>query len=201
MPHNKSRLSTIRLILVILSLTALQIFLSFLLFTSGPDSTCLLASCGWTFSSLTSKSMTVLIFLQALLFFVPIMPMILVIVSRFRKINAWVTAPLLLIWALPIINFSVGGRLGLVGCRNFNTFAQTAGRYAKLAEEVYYLDHGGDVSGGYANSLGPLQVLYRDVIIDDHLVTFSFGTVTTSGYTFTTTHKCSCGKKVFTFTD
>ena len=80
----------------------------------------------------------------------------------------------------------------------YDASAQSAGRNAKLAEEVYYNDHGGDISGGYTSNLRDLLVYDRN-LSDDLSVTFSFVKCDTSGYTFTTKH--DSGKTIYTWTD
>jgi len=105
-----------------------------------------------------------------------------------------------------MIVVAIIGILALIAIPNFvalrskayDASAQSAGRNAKLAEEVYYNDHGGDISGGYADSLLSLLTYDRN-LSDDSAVTFSFGTVSTSGYTFQTKHQN--GKTWYTWTD
>jgi len=81
----------------------------------------------------------------------------------------------------------------------YDSSAQSAGRNARLAEEVYYNDHGGEISGGYTCHLDDLLV-YDNNLTDDPDVTFNFTACNCSGYTFTTTHRLGCGR-VYTFSD
>ena len=105
-----------------------------------------------------------------------------------------------------MIVVAIIGILALIAIPNFvalrskayDASAQSAGRNAKLSEEVYYNDHGGDISGGYADNLAALLTYDRN-LSDDSAVTFSFGSVTTSGYTFQTKH--FNGKTWYTWTD
>jgi type IV pilus assembly protein PilA len=95
-----------------------------------------------------------------------------------------------------MIVVAIIGILALIAIPNFislrakayNASAQSAGRNSKLSEEVYYNDHGGDVSGGYTNSLTEL-LAYDHNLTDDSNVTFIFGTTTRSQYHITTSHK------------
>jgi prepilin-type N-terminal cleavage/methylation domain-containing protein len=80
--------------------------------------------------------------------------------------------------------------------RAYNASAQSAGRNARLSEEVYYQNTGGDVDGGYTNSLITL-LLYDKNLTDDPLVTFAFTSATVSSYTYTTRHKK--GSSTFTW--
>jgi len=82
--------------------------------------------------------------------------------------------------------------------RAYNASSKSAGRNAKLSQEVWYNEAGGDVSGGYAVGLQWLLSFDRN-LTDDTDVTFLFGTCNSSGYTFTTSHANSA--ETFFFTD
>ena len=69
----------------------------------------------------------------------------------------------------------------------YNASAQSSGRNAKLAEEVYYQTNDADAGGGYTNSLATLLGVNRN-LTDDPSVTFTFIGVGKSGYTFSTAH-------------
>ncbi len=105
-----------------------------------------------------------------------------------------------------MIVVAIIGILALIAIPNFislrakayDASAQSAGRNAKLAQEVYYNDSGGEISGGYATSLAEL-LAYDENLVDDASVTFTFGSANASGYTFTTQHMNS--SKTFTWTD
>ncbi|MBZ0273283.1 prepilin-type N-terminal cleavage/methylation domain-containing protein [bacterium] len=105
-----------------------------------------------------------------------------------------------------MIVVAIIGILALIAIPNFielrakayDSSAQSAGRNAKLAEEVYYNDHGGDISGGYSSDLADLLVYDRN-LTDDAAVTFVFSHASSSRYTFTTKH--NNGKTTYTWTD
>ena len=78
----------------------------------------------------------------------------------------------------------------------YDCHAKNVGRNAKLAMEFSaVLDESGT---RYKSNLIDLLIFDRN-LTDDPDVTFSFGIVTSSGYTFTTSHKR--GKTIFTWTD
>ena len=88
--------------------------------------------------------------------------------------------------------FSLGQHSGfngeiLEGLRDDNTRAQTAGRNARIAEEVYFQNSGGDNGGSYAGNLKSL-LIWDKHLNEDGSVTFLFGHCNASGYTFTTRH-------------
>jgi len=94
-----------------------------------------------------------------------------------------------------MIVIAIIGILALIAIPNFiqlrsrayNASAQSSGRNAKTAQEVYFQNSGGDNGGGYASTLTDL-LRWDKNLSDDTDVTFSFGTCNTSGYTFTTSH-------------
>ncbi len=83
--------------------------------------------------------------------------------------------------------------------RAYNASAKSAGRNAKLAQEVWFNEKGGDISGGYSSDLAELLSYDRN-LTDDNDVTFVFGSCDTSGYTYTTQHANGQGT-TFLFTD
>ena len=103
-----------------------------------------------------------------------------------------------------MIVLAIIGILALIAIPNFislrekayDASAQSAGRNAKLAEEVYYNDR--FISGGaYAGDLDSL-LTYNKNLADDASVTFTFSTADSSGYTITTQHASSGNTFVFT---
>lgn len=80
----------------------------------------------------------------------------------------------------------------------YDASAQSAGRNAKIAEEVYYQNSFGDNGGSYLASLKDLLEWDKN-LTDDPEVTFIFGGCDTSGYTFTTSH--AKGRQPFNYTD
>lgn len=80
--------------------------------------------------------------------------------------------------------------------KDYNTSAQSAGRNAKIAEEVFYV--GNLDFQKYTDQLAELLIWDKN-LTDDPGVTFIFGTCTASGYTFTTSHVK--GDKPYEFTD
>ncbi len=82
--------------------------------------------------------------------------------------------------------------------RAYNASAKSAGRNAKLAEEIWYNEAGGDISGAYTDKLSSLLSFDRN-LTDDSDVTFNFGACNISGYTFTTQH--ASGNQTYEFTD
>jgi len=99
--------------------------------------------------------------------------------------------------------FSLGQHYGfngeiLDGLRDSEPRAQSAGRDAKIAEEIYYQNSGGENGGSYAGDLKSLLSLDKH-LNEDGSVTFLFGHCNASGYTFTTRHPQ--GDRDFTFTD
>jgi len=105
-----------------------------------------------------------------------------------------------------MIVIAIIGILALIAIPNFvqlrakayNSSAQSAGYNAKISEEVYYQNSGGDNGGGYASTLVDLLSWDKN-LTDDPKVTFAFGTCNASGYTFTTSHKQ--GDTTYLFTD
>ena len=79
----------------------------------------------------------------------------------------------------------------------FDASARSAGRNAKLAEEVWYSDQGG-LTPSYTSSLDDLLSVDRN-LTDDTEVTFTFGTCNTSGFTLWTEH--TQGSTQYRFTD
>ncbi len=69
----------------------------------------------------------------------------------------------------------------------YNSSAYSAGRNARLAEELYYQNSGGGNGGCYCDNLAGLLVWDRN-LTDDPEVTFVFGPCNSSGYTFMTRH-------------
>lgn len=94
-----------------------------------------------------------------------------------------------------MIVIAIIGILALIAIPNFiqlrsrayNASAQSAGRNAKTSQEVYFQSNGGDNGGSYAANLGDLLIWDKN-LTDDTDVTFTFGPVGSSGYTFTTSH-------------
>ncbi len=80
----------------------------------------------------------------------------------------------------------------------YDASAKSAGRNAKLAEEVLFNERGGDVSGAYTDELADLLSYDRN-LTDDTEVTFTFGQCNNLGYTFTTQH--ARGSNTYLFTD
>ena len=103
-----------------------------------------------------------------------------------------------------MIVVAIIGILALIAIPNFinlrqkayNASAQSAGRNAKLAEEVYYQNNDADAGGGYTNDLAQLLGVDRN-LTDDASVTFTFTSVGKSGYTFQTSH--NKGNTVYTW--
>ena len=82
--------------------------------------------------------------------------------------------------------------------RAYNASSRSAGRNAKLSQEVWFNEAGGDISGGYTDQLSDLLSFDKN-LTDDTDVTFIFGDCNTVGYTYTTQH--SNGSQTFLFTD
>lgn len=76
--------------------------------------------------------------------------------------------------------------------------AQSAGRNAKLAQEVYYHDTEDEEESTYTDNLNELLQVDKH-LTDDPMITFIFGNCNASGYTFTTRHKC--GNRDYVYTD
>ena len=95
-----------------------------------------------------------------------------------------------------MIVVAIIGILALIAIPNFvqlrakayNASAVSAGYNAKIAQELYYQEAGGDNGGSYSSSLSDL-LAWDPNLTDDDLVTFTFGSCNTSGYTYTTTHQ------------
>ena len=146
MPQGKSAHTIISWILIIVGLTALQLVFSFIL-GSGPrpllgDPWCCRAFPTWEY-----KSIEVVFCLGYPLSFLPIVPIFLVVILKRRKMTAWFATPTWLIWALSIMGFLMSLAFQ-IRSYSFVGSSQSAGRNAKLAEEVYYDRHGGDVPDG-----------------------------------------------------
>lgn len=77
--------------------------------------------------------------------------------------------------------------------RAYNASAESAGRNAKTAEEIYYQDY-----GIYANDMSRLLVFDRN-LTDDADVTFTFSGANVEGFTYTTSHYR--GDKSYRWTD
>ena len=77
--------------------------------------------------------------------------------------------------------------------RAYDSSAISAGRNAKLAEEVYYQNSGGDQGSGYTNKLTSLLDVDPN-LADDGEVDWEFGTCNFSGYTYTTWHPKANGR-------
>ncbi|MDP8254587.1 MAG: type II secretion system protein [Candidatus Alcyoniella australis] len=73
--------------------------------------------------------------------------------------------------------------------RAYDASAVSAGRNARLAQEVYYQNSGGDQGGGYSNTIDGLLTIDPN-LTDDGEVSWMFGATSASatGYTFTTWH-------------
>jgi Tfp pilus assembly protein PilE len=103
--------------------------------------------------------------------------------------------------------FAVIGVLALIAIPNFislrarayDASAKSAGRNAKLSQEVWFNEAGGDISGSYTSNLSDLLVFDRN-LTDDTDVTFIFGDCNSTGYTFTTQH-ANGGDTTFEYTD
>ena len=74
--------------------------------------------------------------------------------------------------------------------------AQTAGYYAKIAEEVFYMDSPDQRHPNYADNLDELLKIDINLTTDPQ-VTFIFGECNSRGYTFTTRHKDSTAQFVY----
>ncbi len=83
--------------------------------------------------------------------------------------------------------------------RPYGANAKSAGRSAKLAEEVYYNDRDENQEGQYTTNLDLLLQVDKN-LTDDPKVTFVFLHASNSGFTFYTQHAKSKGK-AFTYTD
>ena len=94
-----------------------------------------------------------------------------------------------------MIVVAIIGILALIAIPNFvqlrakayNASAQSAGYNAKIAQELFYQDRGGDNTGNYSTKLSELLLWDRN-LTDDPEVTFTFTSASDSGYTYTTTH-------------
>jgi prepilin-type N-terminal cleavage/methylation domain-containing protein len=80
----------------------------------------------------------------------------------------------------------------------YNVTAQSAGTHAKMAQEMRYQITGGDVDGHYATDMEELLQYDRN-LSENTDVTFIFGNVISTGFTFYTSHRM--GTSMFTFTD
>ncbi|MCZ7582987.1 MAG: type II secretion system GspH family protein [Deltaproteobacteria bacterium] len=70
----------------------------------------------------------------------------------------------------------------------YNRKAMGMAREAGLAQETYKMINGGNIGGHYADELAQLLSVHDDLLEDD-LVTFSFGDVNSSGYTMFIRHQ------------
>lgn len=77
--------------------------------------------------------------------------------------------------------------------RAFNSSAESAGRNAKTAQEIYFQD-----KSTYANSVEGLLAFDRN-LTDDKQVTFTFRGADMEGFTYTTSHYR--GDKSYTWVD
>jgi prepilin-type N-terminal cleavage/methylation domain-containing protein len=66
--------------------------------------------------------------------------------------------------------------------RAYNASAESAGRNAKTAQEIYYQDY-----GTYSDDMAELLVFDRN-LTDDADVTFTFAGADIEGFTYTTSH-------------
>ena len=97
------------------------------------------------------------------------------------------------------------GILALIAIPNFQSLrqkaydasAETGGRSARLAEEIYYQEHQ-DLNFKYTSLIAHL-LAHEKNITDDRAVTFIFSFAGDTNYTFTSTH--AKGKKTFVFND
>ena len=80
---------------------------------------------------------------------------------------------------------------------SYDHSAQSAGRNAKLAEEIWFNEYEGDTDRQYTDKLFHL-LSYDKNLTDDTSVTFIFGACNASGYTFTTIHAVGSKTNVFT---
>ena len=199
MPLDKSRLSTVSLVLLILALAATQLFFSYLLLTVGLRFPSLETLCCHTFSSWVSFSTQVVLFFGSLIFLLPTMPLFTKVIFKRQKLDPKASIPFWLVWACPTVILFIVGHIN-APYTSYDGSAERAGRKASSVQISYYNDHCGGTEGIYADDLAKLLPCDR-TLSEDPYVTFSFGSVTTSGYTFTTTHKCSCGKTVILWTD
>jgi len=80
----------------------------------------------------------------------------------------------------------------------YDASAQSAGRHAKLAEEVFYNGQGSGL-GRYTDRLDDLLAIDKD-LTEDPNVTFMFGPCDADGYIFITIHAQGSGRE-FEFTN
>ena len=105
-----------------------------------------------------------------------------------------------------MIVVAIIGILALIAIPNFinlrqkayDASAKSAGRNAKLAEEVYYNDREAS-QGHYTKDLDKLLTVDKN-LTDDPNVTFVISDADTSGYTLYTQHNSGTGTQ-FTYTD
>ena len=105
-----------------------------------------------------------------------------------------------------MIVVAIIGILALIAIPNFinlrqkayDASAKSAGRNAKLAEEVYYNDRT-DKAGNYTSHLSTLLSIDKN-LTDDSTVTFTFISANQSGFTLYTQH-ASGSTSTFTYKD
>jgi type IV pilus assembly protein PilA len=105
-----------------------------------------------------------------------------------------------------MIVVAIIGILALIAIPNFinlrqkayDASARSAGRNAKLAEEVYYNDRT-EKAGNYTTALSTLLTIDKN-LTDDAAVTFSFIAANISGFTLYTQHQSGSGA-MFTYKD
>ena len=105
-----------------------------------------------------------------------------------------------------MIVVAIIGILALIAIPNFinlrqkayDASAKSAGRNAKLAEEVYYNDRE-SVAGAYTSDMNLLLQVDKN-LTDDAAVTFNIVFAGASGFTLYTTHATGSGKS-FTYHD
>lgn len=81
----------------------------------------------------------------------------------------------------------------------YDASAKSAGLNAKVAQEIWYNEQGGEERGTYTHNLSDLLTV-DNTLEQDEFVTFRFGTCNSKGYTFWTEHAKGSGM-VFTYTD
>lgn len=116
---------------------------------------------------------------------------------RWKKVILAVLASVALIIAGLVINAVL-----FIRPKYYDRLALSNGLHAKMAQEVYYQNTGGENGGHYTTSWKALFPEDLRTGLEDPGVTFIFGECNSSGYTFTTSHamgnKGPKGKFVFT---